>query len=94
MQEKNYALLEILQGEQKLSEEPEKNIGKDHIGERKNLVDVQTGILTADQKEELHTENGEQKENGRERQKRSRNKIRKQKEKRPKRNNRRERYRC
>lgn len=61
VQEKNYALLEILQGEQKLSEEPEKNVGKDHIGERKNLVDVQTGILTADQKEELHTENGEQK---------------------------------
>lgn len=80
--------------EQKLSEEPEKNIGKDHIGERKNLVDVQTGTLTADQKEELHTENGEQKRKWSREAKKKQKQNKKTKRKETQKDNRRERYRC
>ncbi len=81
IQEKNYALLEVLQEESETSEEPEKNAVQDHIGERKNPADVQTGFLTADAKAELHAEKEKDKKKPKREWKRETKKEPKQKEK-------------
>ena len=83
VQEKNYALLEILQGEPEPAEEPEKNVGQNAgqnwSGEKRNPENAQSGLLTAKKKEELHAE--KDKEEQKRKWKREVKKEQKQKEK-------------
>ena len=56
VQEKNYALLEILQEEPETSEEPGKTVEQSPARERKKPVDVQIGFLAEDKNAELRIE--------------------------------------
>ena len=56
VQDRNYALLEILQEEPKVSDEAGKNTEPNPFEQKKNPVDVQQGILKAEEKEELPAE--------------------------------------
>ena len=81
VQEKNYALLEILQEEPETSEETGKNAEPNYIREWKKTVDVQQGLPAAEKKAELYTEKEKDKKERKREWKRETNKERKQKEK-------------